>query len=363
MKLIQESIDIINDKNFLNIFSHIVMRVTENELVVQASDSIIHVQHTIAVEGIQNGAIAVHADRLFAVLRSIPDTTVHVMVQDSTCIVCPSDTDSYNARFELRTIDAGEYITMPALDDAIQVSLPVRTFCDIITKSIISISNDESRFFLTGVYLTQKEGFLHMIATDGKRLSVVHDPLTEMPDTFEGKIIAPKILRFVKRHMEQEGKVVLHIGQQLLSIETDDGLKIIAPHIEGQFPDYNRVIPQSQKNTLTLNRLACIDAIKRAALFVEATNKILFHIQKNKVHIYAQDDNFGKAEEFVPVEYAGEEILFAFNYKFLLEPLLVEESSDITLHFSDAQKVVTITADTEQQVPSFHIVMPMRVMI
>lgn len=361
VKLIQSSLDIISDKNFLNIFSHVALQLIKDRLTVHASDSIIHTHSNISVEGLSDGNVAVHADRLSSVLRTIQDDTVQLRVENKTLIITPAYTKDQHTRFELRTLETDEITHVAKVHEAFTLSISLQNLQALIVKSIISVSNDESRFFLTGVYLTQEDGYLHMVATDGKRLSIVKDPKTSLSASYKGKIIPPKILRFIQKNAGKDGSVSLNIGEKLLSISVDNGLQLTSPHIEGEFPDYKRVIPSSQQYRLDIDRQACVDAIKRASLFVDVANKVYFHIQKKQVYIYAEDDNYGKAEEFIATDYDGEAMLFAFNYKFLLEPLLVEESDTITLHFSDPQKVVTITAKTKQTIDSFHVIMPMRV--
>ncbi len=360
-KILQEASDIITDRNFLNIYSHAVLKIDGDILSIYASDSIIHTYNSMHVEGIENGTTAIHAARMLSVLKSITESVVHLRFENNAMIIKGIGAKQTQARFELKTIEASEFQTVPELTDGLSIEIRTQTLLALISKSIISVLTDDTRVFLTGVYFTQENGILHIVATDGKRLSIVKDPTIQIPSDFTGKILPVKMLKFIQKHGNTDDIATLTVYDRFFSVVIGDGLRIIAPHIEGQFPDYKRVIPETQTNHIRIDRQECIQALKKASLFAELSKKVLFHIQSNKIHIHANDNNFGKAEEYISTEYSGEDVLFGFNHKYLLDPLLVEESKNVKISFTDPQKVVTITPDEEQTMQSYHIIMPMKV--
>jgi DNA polymerase-3 subunit beta len=129
--------------------------------------------------------------------------------------------------------------------------------------------------------------------------------------------------------------------------------------IDGQFPNYRRVIPENQPMSFSVNRLEMLDALRRVSLFVEKkSQKIYLGLSSGIVSIYCEETDIGDAKEDIPCKYDGEDISIALNYRYLEEPFKVMTDEEIKILFNDPNKTITILPVPEKDF--FHIVMPMQ---
>jgi DNA polymerase-3 subunit beta len=196
-----------------------------------------------------------------------------------------------------------------------------------------------------------------MVATDGRRLAFVNKTANEIPD-FEGVIIPPKILNIVMKRSGDEGTVRISITDKTIFIQFGS-YKLSSILIDGQFPNYRRVIPEKQAKSFTVNRLEMLDALRRVSLLVEQkSHRVYLNLSSSAVSIYCEENDIGNAKEEIPCEYEEEEITIALNYRYLEEPFKVMKTEKISVLFNDPNKTITILPVPEKDF--FHIVMPMQ---
>ena len=129
--------------------------------------------------------------------------------------------------------------------------------------------------------------------------------------------------------------------------------------IDGQFPNYNRVIPESQSHSFQINRRELMEALKRVALLVEQkSRRIYLNISSGTLTISSQETEIGAANEEIACRYDGENVTIALNYIYLEEPLKVMDSEDLKVEFTEPMKAITMKAEPEENF--FHIIMPMQ---
>jgi DNA polymerase-3 subunit beta len=136
--------------------------------------------------------------------------------------------------------------------------------------------------------------------------------------------------------------------------------KISSVLIEGQFPNYRKVIPESQKNKITLKRVDLLDALKRVAIFVEQkSRRTFFAISEGLIVLSSEESDLGTAREEFPCDYHGPEATVALNYKYVEDPLKVMDSENISIEFTEANRAITVSPDPAEDY--FHVVMPMQI--
>ncbi|MFW5690091.1 MAG: DNA polymerase III subunit beta, partial [Spirochaetota bacterium] len=137
-----------------------------------------------------------------------------------------------------------------------------------------------------------------------------------------------------------------------------DSQRVSSALIEGQFPNYKRVIPESQQYRVLVKRAELQEALKRVSLLVEKSRRIYLTVSNEGLTLKSEESEIGQATEEISCEYDGPETTLALNFTYLTDPLRVIESEDITLNFSESSKAITI--HPEPQTDYFHIVMPMQ---
>jgi DNA polymerase-3 subunit beta len=179
-----------------------------------------------------------------------------------------------------------------------------------------------------------------------------------IPD-FKGVIIPPKVLGLVLKRAPDEGLIEIAVTDKSIFFRFGS-YKISSVLIEGQFPNYQKVIPESQKNRILLKRTDLLDAMKRVAIFVEQkSRRTFFAISDGLIVISSEESDLGTAREEFACEYSGPEVTIALNYKYVEEPLKVMDTENISIEFTEPNRAITVSPDPGEDY--FHVVMPMQI--
>jgi DNA polymerase-3 subunit beta len=228
----------------------------------------------------------------------------------------------------------------------------------MVNQTIFAVSDDETRYFMNGVYFERKDDKLIMVATDGRRLSYAEKPLTDNVGEFSGIIIPTKILQLVRKLASGQGNLALSISEKNIFVQFDNQ-KISSNLIEGNFPNYNRVIPESQEQTAVLDKGTFVEALKRVSILAEQkSRRIYITLQTGNLVINSEENEIGAAKEQIACNYEGPEMTLALNYGFLLDPLKVVDEKEVLIEFSEPRKAITMGSQPKKDY--FHIVMPMQ---
>jgi DNA polymerase-3 subunit beta len=196
-----------------------------------------------------------------------------------------------------------------------------------------------------------------MVATDGRRLSYIKKTPDAPMKEFEGVIIPPKVLNLIKKLASGEGTFSLAVTEKNLFVQFDNQ-RISSALIEGQFPNYRRVIPEEQKYRILVKKDELLEALKRVSLLVEKSRRIYVELGAEVMTLSSEETEVGVAREEISCEYEGPEEKIALNYMYLLEPLRVIDTEDISIQFSEPNRAISIYSNPEKDY--FHIVMPMQ---
>jgi DNA polymerase-3 subunit beta len=294
-------------------------------------------------------------DKFLGILNSIPDSEFEFEQEDSRIVIKPI---TKKIKFQLRTTAEESFPPLPEPNNENFFSLPVKEFKDMVRQTIFAVSDDETRYNMCGVFFEKKEGKFSMVATDGRRLAFVSKDLGDAIPDFDGVIVPPKILNIIVRRAGDEGNIDLSITDRVIFARFGS-YNLSAQLIEGKFPDFRRVIPENHENRFTLNRLETLEAIKRISIFVDNSHRIWLKLAAGSLTIYSEEGELGEASEEIPCKYDGAEFSFAMNYRYLDEPFKSIDAEEVTIHFTDTAKAVTIKSEPESDV--LHVVMPMQV--
>jgi DNA polymerase-3 subunit beta len=347
--------EIIASKNALSIMSNVLLEAAEGSLSIKATDIKVSFETVIPVDTMESGAVTVFCDKLSGILASIPEGDLSFEQDDSKIVVKPT---FKKVRFQLKTISSEKYPELPAAPVDAYFSVPSKDFKEMVEQTIFAVSDDETRYFMNGVFMEKTEQGLAFVATDGRRLSFVRKSFDAKIPDFKGVIIPPKILGLVAKRAPDEGLVEIAVTDKCLFIKFGS-YRISSVLIEGQFPNYQKVIPESQKNKLVVKRSDLADALRRVSIFVEQkSRRTFFGLSQGLIVISSEESELGTAREELTCEYEGPDVTIALNYKYVEDPLKVMDGEDVCLEFSEPNRAITLSPRPSGDY--IHVVMPMQ---
>ena len=348
--------EIIAARNSLSILSNVFLEASEQTLTTRATDLKVSSESSIPVEVRSPGSITVFCDKLYGILRSLPNGEVEIDQTDDN-VLCIRPVFK-NIRFHLKGIAADKYPPSQGSNAERSFTFAKQDFIDMISHTLFAVSDDETRYFMSGVYLEKQGDQIIMVATDGRRLAYVAKPIDAAIDDFEGVIIPPKVLNILRRQGSREGEFNISVSDGGFYV-AHDSWQLSSNLIDAQFPNYQRVIPDRQEQVLLIDRDAFEEALRRVSLLVEQkSRRIYLESQSDNLVIRSSEGEIGAAREEVACNYDGPEIVLAFNYEYLLDPLRQMTTDRVALEFTDSGKALSLRPDPEGD--HFHIVMPMQ---
>jgi DNA polymerase-3 subunit beta len=354
LKEINMAQEIVSTKNAMSILSNIYLEAGEDVLVIKATDTKVSFETRMPVTVSETGATTVLGDKFLGILNSIPEGELEFEQIDTKSTIKPS---KKKIKFQLKSISSEKFPEFPVSSEK-YFEIPVKDFKDMIMQTVFAVSDDETRYFMNGVHLEKVEGNIVMVATDGRRLAYIGKPIENEVADFSGVIIPPKILTILMKRAGDEGPVSISVTDKTLFIHFGS-YNLSSVLIEGPFPNYKRVIPESQNNMFIVNRLEMLDALRRVSLLVEQkSRRIYLGLTSGSVSIYSEENDIGVAREEIPCKYEGEELSIALNYRYIEEPFKVMDDEEICIRFTDTTKAITIVPVPEKDF--FHIIMPMQ---
>jgi DNA polymerase-3 subunit beta len=306
----------------------------DGQLKIVATDMEVGVSTLLPVEIIQSGSITVPARKFFDIVKELPEGSVEIAVTKNNTV----NIKAGKSHFKIMGLGKEEYPKLPefSLEEAIEIEQGV--IKESLSLTAFAISHDETRYVLNGVLLSIQGSQSKFVATDGRRLAFYKKELKQKAVKNTEMIIPAKTIHELLKILEWEGtvkiirtqnKVIFHFGDTFLTSSL----------IEGNFPNYDQVIPKEEKTLVQANREEFLQAVRRAALLTSPEAPALkFDFIKNKIIVSAKTPNMGEAKEELPAEFKGAEITIGFNPGYFLDVLKNLSDEKISISLSDPDK-------------------------
>jgi len=320
----------VSSRSTLPILSNILVEAEDSQAILSASDLEIGIQRRLNLEVEEEGSTTVPARLLHEVINSFPEARVTLEVDDRDLIKVTCEKSEYN----LHGLPADEFPVIPEITDA--TSLPVRQglLRDLIRQTVFATSTDETRAILTGALLVVEKQMIRLVATDTHRLALRTGELDRpTPVSVSDVIIPARAFNEVARLLtdDEEAEMRLDIADNQVQFVVGE-TTIISRRIEGQFPNYLKVIPADYEKVLTLNTALFRSSVRRCAIVArEDANKVILRTAGGTLTLTAESQVVGRAHEEIPVELEGEEVEIAFNAQYLLDVLNVIDTEQFRL--------------------------------
>ena len=352
---------IVEKKNTIPVLSNILIEAKGTSLVMFATDMDISINETLNCNVIEEGSVTVPAHTLYDIIRKLPDgNEVEFISNDGKMFTIRSG----KSRFSLNCLPKEDFPIIEIDNLKSELSIDSQTLLKLIEKTRFAISNEETRYFLNGIYFHKRnvndKVCLSMVATDGHRLAKIDFNVAENLSEIPGVIIPRKTINeLCKLLADCTGTIKINLDPNKIIFFIEKSI-LISKLIDGNFPDYQRVIPNDNNNVLLVNRNDFCMAVDRVSTIAsEKSPAIKFKLLKNIMNITSVDSESGLATEDIVTEYSGNDIEVGFNSKYILEMINNLEDDKITLSFNNASSPVIAT---EQSNPDLiYVLMPMRV--
>ncbi len=336
----------------LPVLAGLRLELNGDQLVITGSDLDLTVTVSLEVAGTTDGVSVVPAKLLSDVVRAVEPGAVQLEVDAGDAQISAG-----RSQFSLRTIPADEY---PQLSDVVGegVSIDGTALVTALRQVVPAASSDDSRPILTGVLMAAEQAGLRLVATDSYRLSVRDLPGTTVLEDDKTILVPSRALNELSRLIDDDAEVVLHLGERDASFVVGE-VRLTTRLIEGDFPNYRGLIPDSNPNKLTVDRVALLDAVKRVRLLAQEATPVRLSMSGDGLELVAMTQDVGQAEESVDADYEGTDLTVAFNADYLSVGLDVAPGETVTLETVDALKPALLRSP---EFPEFlYLLMPVRV--
>src|SRR5205823_10931950 len=278
------------------------------------------------------GAITVSARKLAEIVKELPAAAVTLKVGDNSSV----SVRCAGVAYKLVGMPPDDFPAVVPASPGAWLTLEAKVLRDMLTQTSFAISHDETRYALNGVLFSLSGKEMRLVATDGHRLALSVRTLGEMGRAITG-IVPRKAISEIMRVLGAGEEVQLGITEKQFVLQMPNFV-MTARLIEGQFPNYEAVIPKNHPGKLVLSRAAITAALRRVSVMAEERNKpVKLALSPASLKVSASSQELGEAEEILDVEYAGEEMMIGFNSRYLLEAMAALEKDQVVLEIKDAQ--------------------------
>jgi DNA polymerase-3 subunit beta len=280
----------------------------------------------------REGAVVLPARLLLDVVRALP-------AKDVTLELRPAEQDveikAGSATFDIRTLRLEDFPPFPEVEEGSRVEVPAKAFIETVARVARSASRDETRPVLTGILVSASGDELRMVATDSYRLAVKETRLeSPLAGDLEANVPARALQELARIAADAERLgVAVRTNQVVFDV---DGVVLSSRLIDGQFPNYRQLLPESYEHELRMASGEFTDVVRRISLLAQKNAPLRLAFQEGEVTVSARTPDIGEASETIPVPFSGEAMEIGFNPDFLRDGLESVEGGDVLLKLISA---------------------------
>jgi len=346
----------------LPILNYMLMEAEDGKITLTGYDMEMGIRVRFPGEVIEPGSVAVKAKTLNEIITQIPAEDIELEFNDISRI----NLRGGRSDFTLVGKPGGEYPKLPDIGDEEEViTLPIERFSTNLKRTIFAASMDMPKNYTSGVLLSLKEGVLMIVATDGRRLAMATDKLDDR-DAGEKMVLIPsKTMNELAKilTMGWEGDLEFHLSENQALFKLGDGseVEIITHLLDTPYPDFEKVIPEEHTGTLVVDRERLIASLRQVGILArqqDGRDMAVLETDNDSLIISAKAESEGKAEVALPVDITGENLKIAFNYQYLLDPLLQVDDDKVTLSYAGSLEPGVLRLPSDDTYT--YVVMPVR---
>jgi DNA polymerase-3 subunit beta len=345
-------------RSTIPILSNILLSGEKDAIHIVATDLEIGVMEITKAEKImEKGTICISARKLYDIVKELSADHVEVQREEKFWVSIKAGKTFFN----LPGVDPKDFPTFPSIDGSAYFNIGAAILLDMIEKTVFAASSEESRFNLNGVYIEKvnknKRDYFRMVATDGHRLSMIDKELKT--NLVKGIIISRRGLTELRRILGDDKKEVSISLRDNNCIFKTERTIVVVRLLEGEYPDYQQVIPTANDKHIVIERRELIGALRRAQVIAsEKGEGVKFSIGKESMEIRTGGPEVGSVREEIKIDYQGDPLDVSFNARYLLDVLNIMDTERIRIELKE--ELTSGLIRSEDGDDFLYVIMPMR---
>jgi DNA polymerase-3 subunit beta len=352
---------IVEKKSSMPILSNVLLETVEEGVHIVATDLQIGLRLTCPARIKQPGGITVLARKFFEIIRELPDGDIYLRLNENNRLFISCK----DIQYQLVGLPLLDFPALPETEQNQLISLEGALIREMIQKTIFSISIEDTRYNLSGIYFEHldQEGhkILRMVATDGHRLSLMDKNIGDFNEE-----VFPKGVLLPRKAVSELLKILDKPGPIQFGFKDNNGLIIkdqmlfIMRLLDRKFPDYNLVLPKKKDRIMSIPKNDFLDAMRRmAVLSTDKYKGVKIILTKGKMEIQSINPEIGEAKESLSLEYKEEKMDIGFNPRYFIDALQVMKSEKVIMELNDGVSPAILKGEED---PGYvALIMPMKI--
>lgn len=360
LKGLQRVQGVVEKRNTMPILSNILIEAVDQGLKISATDLEVGVCGTYKADILEEGRICISARRLYEITKELADEEVAITKLENNWIAL----ESGQSRFKMAGVPPDDFPSLPPIEEAVTFSVQGKILSGMIQKTVFAVGENDVRYILNGVSLNlinkEKGSILRVVGTDGHRLAIAEARLDKSAEKEGGAVIPKKAIAEVRRIVDEDGETPsIGIGKTQIVFQKGT-FNLISRIMEGNYPNYQQVIPKDNDKKVIILKKDIEGALKRASILAgEKTKQVRLSIEEGRIQLTSSSPEIGEAQDTIPAKYKGTTIVVCFNARYLLDAISVIEGEEVLLEFKDQASPCLIKEGESNDY--LCLVMPMRI--
>ena len=352
---------IVDKKNSLPILSNILIEAKNSNLILSSTDMDISIVDKLNCDIIEEGSTTINSQIFYDIIRKIDDSsTIEIISNNGKILTLRAD----GSRFSLACLPKEDFPIIDLSNNGASIKINSKILFKLIDKTKFAISNEETRYFLNGLYFNIHEEdsntILTLVGTDGHRLAKFSHKIDNKVDNVSGVIIPKKTIFELSKllsDIDEDIEMIIDSNKVIFYINE---IVFVSKLIDGSFPDYKRVIPNENNNILEIDREKLLAAVDRVSTIANEKSPVIkFKLLKDVINLNTVNTENSTATEDIILDYKGDEFEIGFNSKYIMDIVNNLEDEKISINFKDGSS--PIIANEKSNSNLVYVLMPMRV--
>ena len=356
---------VVEKRNTMPILSNILLEVKQDGAEIIATDLEIGMRGLYKATVLKPGGVTISARKLFEIIKELPPGDIELTAGDNNWTTIQAG----KSQFKIVGLPSADYPALPAIEREGLTPLSGAGLLELIRKTLFAAGDNDARYILNGLLVTlvssEKKTTLRLVGTDGHRLAVAEQDLGKAgakgaPQEIKA-IIPKKAAHEMRRLLEEGGDTEPLIGfAKNMMIFRKSGLLLTSRLMEGNYPNYQQVIPKEGGRRITVNRVELESALRRVSvLSKDKASAVKVSFEPGKMTLFSSSPDYGEATEELPARYEGEAHSSGFNARYLLDVFGVMDGEQVSLQMETPLSPCLIQ---ESESPGFKcVVMPIKI--
>jgi DNA polymerase-3 subunit beta len=342
----------LSTRTSVQILSGVLLEARGGQLRLAATDMELSLRASVPAQIEGDGAIVLPGKTFVDIARLLPGNEVTIEHRPAESVV---HVTAGNASYTLNTYNAEDFPRLPELEAVSTFTVERESLLETISRVARAASRDESRPVLTGILVQFGGGKLVMAATDSYRLAVKETAFSGTVPDLEA-IVPGRALQELARIANTGDEVEIGVQENQV-LFSSDGVWLTTRRIDGQFPNYRQLLPESFEHDLVIPRIELLDVIRRASVMIQRSTPLQLRFAEGELTVVARTHEVGESKESMPIGFAGEPLEIGFNADFLRDGLELIDNDDVRVKLISPLRPAVLQGEGDDFT---YLVMPIR---